>query len=69
MTALGKRLIASMKEVNAVMGGEESPEDWRVTPSCGCIFCDLSLDRFKMKRQHIHYVRREGRIIVCTRKD
>lgn len=36
-----------------------------VTPSCGCVFCDIGLKPVKMKRQWVHHIPSEGRIIVC----
>lgn len=40
-----------------------------VTPSCGCIFCDLDLPPEKMKRQWIHHIPSQGRIVVCDVKN
>lgn len=39
-----------------------------VEPSCGCVFCDIGLKPDKMKRQWIHYIPKEGRIVVCEVK-
>ena len=39
------------------------------TPSSGCVFCDLDLPPEKMKRQWIHHIPSEGRIIVCEVKN
>lgn len=30
-----------------------------------CIFCTLGLKPTKMKRQYVHHIPREGRIVVC----
>jgi hypothetical protein len=44
MGKAGKRLIKSLKEVGDAMRGDlEAISKIRVTPSCGCVFCDLLL--------------------------
>lgn len=63
MTKAGKKLITAAHEALEVVRGERS--DFRVTPSSGCIFCDIGLEPTKMKRQYVHYIRKEGKIIVC----
>jgi hypothetical protein len=40
-----------------------------VTPSCGCIFCDLDLAPEKLKRQWVHHIPRLGRLVVCEVKN
>ncbi len=36
-----------------------------VTPSCGCVFCDLDLEPVKLRRRWVHHVPSEGRLIFC----
>lgn len=44
MGKAGKRLIKSLKQVrDALRGDPEAISKIRVTPSCGCVFCDLAL--------------------------
>lgn len=38
-----------------------------VTKSCGCVFCDLKIERFKMKRNYIHHVK--YRCFTCTNEN
>lgn len=40
----------------------------KVTASCGCIFCDLGIKPTKMKRQWVHYLRKQGKVFVCPLK-
>jgi len=35
----------------------------------GCIFCRLGAEPTKLKRQWVHHIRREGRLVVCTTRD
>jgi hypothetical protein len=36
-----------------------------VLSSSGCVFCDIGLKPDRMKRQWVHHIPREGRIVVC----
>lgn len=40
-----------------------------VTPSCGCVFCDLNLDPVKLRRRWVHHIPSEGRLIACEVKN
>lgn len=66
MSKAGKKLIKAMKEALEVARGERS--DFRVTPSSGCIFCDIGLEPIKMKRQYVHYISKQGKLVVCPLK-
>jgi hypothetical protein len=44
MSKAGKRILEGLKEVRAALSGDpEAISKIRVTPSCGCVFCDLLL--------------------------
>lgn len=66
MSKAGKKLIKAAQEALEVARGERS--DFKVHPSCGCIFCDIGIEPIKMKRQFVHYIPKEGRLIVCSVK-
>lgn len=70
MSALGQKMIAGVEKVVSALRGETDPRGMRVTPSCGCVFCDLGLRPTKMRggRQYIHYIRKEGKRVVCPIK-
>lgn len=45
MSQAGKKLINATKEAAAIARGDiEAIEGCRVTPSCGCVFCDVGLE-------------------------
>jgi hypothetical protein len=66
MTKAGKRLIAAAKEAIAI--AKRDPDvikDCRVTPSCGCVFCDLGLEPDWIDAQPVHFLRKENRYVEC----
>jgi len=45
MSKAGKKMIAGAKEAVAISKGNlEAIRNCKVTPSCGCVFCDLKID-------------------------
>lgn len=64
MSKAGKKLIAAATEALEIVRGERA--DFKVTPSCGCIFCDINIPVIKMRRQYIHRVDKGGwKTVVC----
>jgi hypothetical protein len=45
----------------------DEPDFPDVEMSSGCAFCDVGLKPEKMKRRWVHYIRKEGRLILCER--
>ena len=39
-----------------------------IEESSGCIFCDIGIEPIKMKRQYVHYIPKNGKLIVCPLK-
>ncbi len=37
----------------------------KITPSCGCVFCDLNDEPLKLRRRWVHHSSKSGRIVVC----
>lgn len=66
MSKAGEKLLGAIQEAIDAVRGEIGPRGFRVTPSCGCIFCDIGLRPTKMKRQYIHYIKRERKLVVCA---
>ena len=64
MSKAGKRIIRGLKEGLAVVlsGDLEAIEKIRVTPSCGCVFCDIGL---KPHADDVH--RANGHEVNCMR--
>ena len=60
------KILAGAKEaLLGAQGNMATIAKVKVTPSCGCVFCDLNIRPTKMKRQWIHHIPSEGRIVVC----
>lgn len=69
MTRAGEKMLAGAREALAVARGDFNViKGIRVTPSCGCVFCDLDFVPVKMKRQWIHHSPRSGSIAICLAK-
>jgi hypothetical protein len=43
-----------------------SDEDEKITPSCGCIFCDLELERFLTPQGLYCHAGPNGKLYICT---
>lgn len=62
MSKAGKKMIAGAKEALAVVRGDmDAISKIRVTPSCGCVFCDIGL---KPHGDGIH--RANGHEVACA---
>ena len=49
----------------------KAKKQWRekVTPSCGCIYCDLNLPVESLNGKRVHYIDRTDRHVECTREE
>jgi hypothetical protein len=66
MTALGEKILASAREALLVAQGDFATiKKIKVTPSCGCVFCDLGLKPAKLRRRWVHHSKRTGQIVAC----
>lgn len=67
MSKAGKRLLDGVNEAIAVARGDpDAISKIRVTPSCGCVFCDMGLLPDWVCTQPAHYLPKEGRYIECN---
>lgn len=67
MSKAGKKLIESMQEAVAIAQGDPDViQNTRVTPSYGCIFCDLKLVPSWVHGKPVHHLRKEDRYVECT---
>ena len=75
----GRPDCVTLQEAARVLRGEPKPKpddgradavlsDDEVTPSCGCVFCDLddAPEMINGALKH-HYQGRDGRLVPCTR--
>ncbi len=70
MTQMGEKLLAGAREARAAVRGDVNAiKRIRVTPSCGCIFCDLNFRPAKLRRRWVHHFPRQGRLIACAAKN
>jgi hypothetical protein len=66
MSKAGKKILKGLREVRrAVNGDPDAIRGMRVTPSCGCVFCDLKVDLHE-DDSGFHHVA-QGERIECTR--
>ena len=66
MTRAGKKMLAGAREALAVARGDASViRNIKVTPSCGCVFCDLGLDLFRDDHGFYHDGPEEEPRIAC----
>jgi hypothetical protein len=65
---MNKILDGAREALEVARGNPAVIQHIKVTPSCGCVFCDLGNEPVKLKRRWVHHVRREGRNIVCQAK-
>lgn len=55
MTKAGKKILVGAREAVAVAKGDPAAVMRTcVTPSCGCVFCDLKLDLFRDEHGFYH---------------
>lgn len=67
MSKAGKKLISAAQQAVAVAQGDlDAMGRIRVTPSCGCVFCDLSLPTHE-DAQGFHHVAKGGERVPCDR--
>lgn len=60
------KLRAALKEATLVAKGDPGAiSRIKVTPSCGCVFCDLGLAPDKLRRRWVHHIPKEGRLVMC----
>jgi hypothetical protein len=70
MTELGEKMLAGAREALAAVRGDASViAGLKVTPSCGCVFCDLGLEPVKLRRRWVHHLPRQGKLIACDFKN
>jgi hypothetical protein len=70
MSKLGKKMIAGAKEAVAIARGDlQAIRGARVTPSCGCVFCDLKMPTVVVDGVAHHEARDAGKrvLVLCTR--
>ncbi len=62
MSKAGRKILAGAEEALRVARGDlKTIENIKVTPSCGCVFCDLDL-----KPHEDGYHRAQGHEVKCT---
>lgn len=68
MSKAGTKLLRAAREAVAVAQGDlEAIQRVRVTPSCGCVFCDLKLPLHE-DAKGFHHIARSGERVNCIRR-
>lgn len=66
MTKAGKKMLRGAREaLRAAQGDPDVIRHVRVTPSCGCVFCDLKIDLHE-DAAGFHHLGPEGQRIDCA---
>jgi hypothetical protein len=65
---MNKILAGAMQALEVARGNPAVIAKIKVTPSCGCVFCDMDLAPTKLRHQWVHHIPSEGRNVVCLRK-
>jgi len=66
MTRAGEKMLAGARDALAAARGDiDVIREIKVTPSCGCVLCDLGIERVKLRRRFVHHFPEKGRTIVC----
>lgn len=67
MSKAGNKILRGAKEALAVARGDiDAMRKIRVTPSCGCVFCDLRLPRFYVDNKPHHNATKDGKAFAVT---
>jgi hypothetical protein len=66
MTKAFEKIRAGLSEALEVARGNPAViQHIKVTPSCGCVFCDLDLKPERLRRRWVHHIPAEGRLVPC----
>jgi hypothetical protein len=52
---------------------EARMERWRaqdgIIVTCGCVYCDVGNEAFRLRRRWVHHFRGTGKMILCNAKN